>query len=282
MIRDILLVFVDGQYGTVQDGWKLLKHVLANKPLQDILEEILSRQTIKRFLSEVQSSDFCNQLYQKYREQGVTVLFAVDDDYPETLLHMSDPPLVLFCKGNINLLRQKRLGVLGNAAVSLYGERLLHDVVLKTKSCFVVSMGGQVGEIVGEYALKNHQSCIGVIQTGLDRFYPLKHMFLQRAIARNGLICTDRPFGTHVIQPIQRQYELLVGLSSVLCVVETKKSDATMYAAYATVEQSKDVLIAPANIFEEIHNGNNTLLQMGATLYVSTQDIQDCLENSRV
>ncbi|MBF0779908.1 MULTISPECIES: DNA-processing protein DprA [unclassified Granulicatella] len=281
MIKDILVAYVHGQHGTLQTGHKLLQMLQEGVSLhQIIVEQHLEIKHTSQFLELFQS---IHHIYQLYKENDIHILSIVDEQYPNCLLNCSHPPLVLFYKGDISLLKMKKLGVIAHDNLSLYGERILSEMIVSLPpSVFTGSLLFKTSATLFDSLISTQHKCVIMLSTSFEHYNPLKHIFLQKKLEKTGLVLTELPLECSKVQTLQRIGELVAGISSCLCMIESAKYTLAMYTAYCGIEQNKDIIVAPTPLFQEQVQGNHQLLQQGAYYLLNQQDIIDCLNQSRI
>ena len=122
--------------------------------------------------------------------------------------------------------------------------------------------------------IKQSGHTIGVVGTGLDIFYPSKNKMLQEIMGRDHLVISEYPIGS---QPLKHHFpernRIIAGLSRGVLVIESKKSSGSLITAYNALEESRDVFVVPGSIFEPHREGNHKLIQLGAILVQTSEDI---------
>ena len=208
---------------------------------------------------------------------NIKELNIFDDKYPENLKNIYDPPITLFYKGNIDLLKTKCVSVVGSRNATKYGL----DTSFKIgKDCaisnftVVSGMARGIDTMAHKGTLNQNGKTIAVVGCGLDRVYPPENVNLFKEIESNGLILSEFVVGTK-IQPgnFPARNRIISGISDDLIVVEaTEKSGALITVDYA-LEQGKNIYVVPGNIDSYKSKGTNELIKNGAFVYTSINDI---------
>ncbi|MBS4750819.1 DNA-protecting protein DprA [Carnobacteriaceae bacterium zg-ZUI78] len=269
MFQDVLLLFIHASYGTWKDGIDLVKCLLHYQHIQTAIYHVLDKQKAQQFLVDLKQIEQIRAMYQQHQIKIITIFDSV---YPIDLLRTRRPPLVLFCKGQIDLLKDKKIGVFSSRYFDHYGEQVLSNVLMKSHyDVFVSSLCDKhIGQLY-EQTLIAHKKCIAVLATGCDVSYPLKYIFLQRRLQEKGLIITEYPLGTFFNkQVLKRQMELVVSLSDKICGIQTCSHHI---AVEFTLEQGKSLFVPPHSLF--LKQGDNQLIKEGAIPLLSPTTLNE-------
>jgi DNA processing protein len=205
-----------------------------------------------------------------------------DDDYPPLLRAISDPPLGLFVRGR--LCDRKTVAVVGSRKASPYGRqvaRLLGEELGRAGLIVVSGMARGVDREAHEGALAAGGESWAVWGTGPDRVYPAEHRALAERLAANGALLTEYPPGT----PPRRHHfpernRILAGVASAVVVVEAAARSGALVTARLALEEGREVLAVPGNIFSELSVGPNTLLRVGARPLLTPRDLFEAVGES--
>ena len=155
------------------------------------------------------------------------VLLPCDDAWPVRLDRMAQPPKLLFRRGRLDLLdcltSGQAVAVVGTRSASPHGIRMAEDLghALARSGWPVISgLAEGIDAAVHGGCLQADGAPVAVLGTGLDRVYPRHHDALQKAVAQQGLLISERSSG----EPVQRGHfahrnRLIVALASALVVV---------------------------------------------------------------
>ncbi len=202
-----------------------------------------------------------------------------DEDYPEVLRHVPTPPIVLFYKGNLQLLKRETLAIVGARDATNYGYHVLQELMPDlTKRGFVIVSGLAKGidSFAHQFAISNQGKTIGVVGTGLDICYPKTSGNLQIEMSQHQLVLSEYPNGTRPAKfhfPMRNR--IIAGLSTGVLVVEAKKRSGSLITAQQALDYGKDVFVVPGSILDGRSSGCHQLIQDGAICVEKTQDIFD-------
>ncbi|BEI41847.1 hypothetical protein PHIN9_17780 [Polynucleobacter sp. HIN9] len=207
--------------------------------------------------------------------------------YPKRLLDLSDPPKRLFYIGDIGLLTQPMLAVVGARKASPSGLLLAQrfSSALGLAGYHIISgMAYGIDGAAHRGILDIGASCktIAVCGSGLDRTYPPEHRELARRIATNGLLLSEYPPGTgpkgfH----FPRRNRLIAALSLGVVVIEAAQKSGSLITAYQASSLGREVFVLPGPITSPLFEGSHQLIQEGAKLVRSVQDVLEELPNVR-
>ena len=189
-----------------------------------------------------------------------------DDVYPECLKEISNPPLKLYYKGNLDLLKEERLiAVVGTRNPSSYGKLCCEYMVKKMTSANITVVSGfakGIDSIAHKTSLLTDGKTIAVIASGLDIVYPASNLSLYREIEEKGLILSEYEAG---VKPFKFNFpqrnRIIAGLSKGIIVVESKDRGGSLITADLALEFNRDVYAVPGDVFSEYSKGCNNLIR---------------------
>lgn len=202
-----------------------------------------------------------------------TTLFS--HDYPEVLKQINCPPFVLYYYGQLSLINQKTMGVVGMRDVSPYGKsatQFFVEQLVKQDYVIVSGMARGVDTIAHQTAIDHHGHTIAVLGTGIEYCYPRENKVLYEELKENHLILSEYPFHTapqRKLFPFRNR--IISGLSQGVLISEARQKSGTMITVGYALEQGKDVYCVPSR-FDD-YDGCNRLIQQGAKLVLNVDDI---------
>lgn len=211
-----------------------------------------------------------------------------DAAYPQALLEIEDPPLLLFAMGTLARAWQQgqadalRLAVVGSRNPTPQGElnaRQFAQSLAGLGVCVVSGLALGIDGAAHAGALDGGGSTVAVVGTGLDRVYPRKHLALARRIAGQGMLLSEFPLGTPPLSHhFPQRNRIISGLSRATLVVEANLQSGSLITARLAAEQGRDVLALPGSIHSPQSRGCHVLIQQGARLVTCVQDVIDELK----
>lgn len=178
---------------------------------------------------------------------GVEVIGFFDERYPPALSQITDPPPVLFAKGNLELLRHERLlAVVGTREPTVFGETAAKAITTKAGEAewgIVSGLALGIDSIAHTVALEVGAPTIAVLGNGLDRVYPKANASLaERILAAGGLLLSELSLRA---PPLPRNLiardRLQSGLAAAVVVVQTGVKGGTMHTARFAAEQGRPI-----------------------------------------
>lgn len=213
---------------------------------------------------------------------GATFVTHTDSVYPERLREIFDPPVLLWIRGNADLLAQPSIAVVGTRHPTPYGtgmaEMLSRD--LASRGLIILSgMARGVDTAAHRGALAAKKPTIAVWGTGVDVVYPKENKSLaEQIIAGGGAILSEFPLGTFPApQNFPKRNRILSGMSVGVLVIEAAEYSGTRVTARCALEQNRDVFAVPGNVTTKNAWGPNTLIKQGAKLTATWEDVWEDL-----
>jgi len=205
------------------------------------------------------------------------ILLLGDADYPPTLLHAPDPPLLLFLHGRAELLNSRCLAIVGSRRPSAQGRdnarRFARDVAAQGWT-IVSGLAAGVDGAAHEGALAAGGATVAVIGTGIDRVYPASHRALAHRIAEHGLLVSELPLGAAPLAGnFPQRNRLIAGLSQGTLVVEAAIKSGSLITARLASEAGREVMAIPGSILAAQSAGCHALIRQGAALVDSPAQV---------
>ncbi|WP_158823089.1 DNA-processing protein DprA [Granulicella sp. S156] len=219
---------------------------------------------------------------QRLAEAGASFVTPEDDDYPQRLLEIYDPPPVLWVRGNASLLNRAGIAVVGTRHPTPYGagmaEMLSRDLARRGVVIFS-GMARGVDTCAHKGALEAGGTTIAVWGTGIDVIYPKENKKLaEQIVQQGGALVSEFPMGTFPApQNFPIRNRTLSGMSVGVLVVEAAEYSGTRITARCAIEQSRDVYAVPGNATNKNAWGPNTLIKQGAKLTATWEDVWEDL-----
>lgn len=208
-------------------------------------------------------------------KKGYFAVTLITEDYPESLKHISLPPLVLYGAGRRELLRKRKFCIVGSRITPPWAEKLGKSIAEELSSAFAIvtglAEGGDSAAIAGAMSEGN---LISVLPCGLDDCYPAAHAGLKERIRNSGLLLSElHPKETAKKYSFHARNRLLAGLSDGVLILSAAKRSGTLITANCALDFGRDVFALPHNVGAAQGEGCNELIKKGACLVTGAEDI---------
>ena len=224
------------------------------------------------------SLEEAERILQQVKRLKIRVLTWAEEEYPARLRNIADPPLVLYCRGQLpELTGTAAIGVVGTRKASAYGLRTAHRIGAEVAVCGGIVISGAAAGIdteAMEGALSQGGLTIGVLGCGVDKVFPAENWQLFEKVTRQGCLLSEYAPGTPAYKwNFPRRNRIISGLSQGVLVVEAPKNSGALITAKQALEQGKDVFAVPGNVDVASCQGSNALLREGAIMVTGGWDI---------
>ena len=212
----------------------------------------------------------------RLQEEKVKVITILDGAYPQRLKEIYLPPIVLFYRGNLSLLNQRAVAIVGSRDHSKYAKDCIHELIpslVKDDIVIISGLARGVDTLAHEESFKANGNTIAVIGSGLDVVYPPENSKLYDVIAKKGLILSEYPLQSRPLKfHFPYRNRIIAGLSHGVCVIEAKEKSGSLITANLALSENREVFAVPGSIFSIHSKGTNSLIEAGACL-VSNGDM---------
>ena len=220
--------------------------------------------------------DYLKDTLSKLAAAGEVAITIESDLYPELLKEISDPPLALYCKGNLELLNSEIFGVVGSRRslpLSLSIAKDFSQELIRGGFTLVTGTAEGVDAEVLKAGVESG-NVIAVSASGLNNIYPQSNADLIDKIAEKGLVISEQREDIKAMPymfPVRNR--IIAGLSVGALVVSGRLKSGTMYTAGYAVDYGRDLFAVPYSVGIESGAGPNDLIKKGAILADSPKDI---------
>ena len=200
----------------------------------------------------------------------------VDEDYPSCFKKLRYPPWILFYIGNIQLLKQKCIGIVGARNCSHQALLNTQEVTnyLKNKYCIVSGLAKGIDAMAHTTAI--HHQTIGIIGCGINRIYPKENIELFQMMKERQLIISEYPMN---VAPLAKHFpwrnRLIAACVDALIVIEAKYKSGTMLTVNECLELSKPIYCLPTAFENKEFPGCNYLISNGANILYDIKELDD-------
>jgi DNA processing protein len=210
-------------------------------------------------------------------DAGIRMLRPADPDFPAALRSIPSPPLLLFSRGQLDLLRLPAVAIVGSRNHTRYGQEVAAVLAGGAAAAGIAVVSGMargLDAVAHGAALDAAGATIGVLGNGLGVVYPASNRQLYDRVERSGLLLTEHPPGERPSAgSFPRRNRLISGLAKVVVVVEAAQGSGTLVTVSAALEQGRDVMAVPGPITSPTSDGTNQLLRDGAEPVLALGDL---------
>jgi DNA processing protein len=266
-------------------GWRtILKLMSRLGELKDILS--LSANQLVEFEIKPQLAgriaDHLNRVFldlklEEYKKRQIGILTIFDKDYPSLLKETSQPPWVLYYRGDLTSLKQPLLGVVGTRTPTTYGKKVAEELSISLSHAgfgIVSGLARGIDSCAHRGALLGKGKTIAVLGCAIDQVYPPENFSLYKEIENQGLILSEYPIGTNMHPGLfPQRNRILAGLSLGVIVVEAAERSGSLITADMALDESRDVFAVPGPITSPKSKGTLSLIKQGSKMVTSVEDI---------
>ncbi|HEY1468379.1 MAG TPA: DNA-processing protein DprA [Candidatus Acidoferrum sp.] len=232
-----------------------------------VAQAIFKKQTFWRAEKELDAA----------RRVGCKLVNWTEPEYPQSLLQIYDPPVVLSVRGDASILNAPSLAIVGTRRPTVYGtqmaDRMGRD--LATRGLAIVSgLARGVDAIAHQGATAVGGRAIGVLGTGIDVCYPKENKKLYDKVLERGAIVSEFPIGSHPAPenfPVRNR--IIAGMPIGVIIVEGKQYSGSLITARLAMEFGREVFGVPGNVTQDVSFAPNLLIKQGAKLVTNAEDV---------
>lgn len=214
------------------------------------------------------------------KRYGVTIVTPVDAEYPPRLLDQPSHPLALYVKGDVGVLATRSIAIVGTRRATAYGLDQTFKIARDLAANGWTIVSGLALGIDAEAhrgALGAEGRTIGVIGSGLDRFYPEENRELAREVVeKGGAVVSEFPFGRPPDQQtFPQRNHVVAALAHGVVAVEAPLKSGTLITTSLAADMGRTVMAVPGRVDSRASAGCLALLRDGARLVRSAADVEE-------
>ncbi len=228
---------------------------------------------------------FPEEIIAKLETENIKTVALGEEDYPELLSEIYDPPFIIYYKGVINFDKKIKLAIVGSRKCTHYGKQIIDSIIpsLAQKNIVIVSgLALGIDSMAQLKTINEGGETIAVLGSGLDQasIYPKNNLLLSKSIVSfGGSLISEFPPGTPPLkQHFPQRNRIISGLSSGTLIIEANLRSGSLITARFALEQGREVLTIPGNIYNPTSIGCNNLIKQGAKTVTSPEDIFECFD----
>lgn len=267
-----------GYYGGLEAAWRATE--------LELKKIGFDRRSIKSFLDTRHHLDLDAELARVHKA-GIHLTIWDGEDYPRYLQEIPNPPPLLYRQGEIQERDRWAVAVVGTRRLTTYGRQVTRDLVtglVRNGVTIVSGLARGIDAIAHKTALDMGGRTIAVLGSGLDSVYPAENRQMARQIANGqGAVISEYGMG---VRPEAKNFpprnRIISGLSMGVIVIEAGERSGALITTKFALEQDRDVFAVPGNINSPASLGTNRLIQQGAKLVLSAEDVLEELNMTMV
>jgi len=235
-------------------------------------------EAFKKFREKIDLENEWQRIKNAEVEKNILTIDWHDKDYPKFLKEIDDAPPILFYQGDRKLFSHPlKMAMVGTRLCNHYGEsqsKLLASALSQSGFCVVSGMAQGVDGFAHQSVLDVKGKTIGVLGHGHEFIYPSAHKNLFKQVFEKGLLISEfAPWIEANTWTFPKRNRLISGISMGVVIIQGSAKSGSMITARHALDQNREVFALPGPIDQEISEGPNRLIQQGAKLIQSANDI---------
>ena len=214
-------------------------------------------------------------------QPNTQILTWESPEYPVLLKEIYDPPPVLYAQGQLQALQGPALAIIGSRHPSPIGQKNAWQFakeLAEVKVSIVSGLALGIDAQAHRGALAGGGLTVAVMGTGIDSIYPQQHRELAAAIKSQGLVLSEFPLKTMAKHGhFPQRNRIISGLAKACLVIEAALKSGSLITARLAMEQNREVMAIPGSIHLPQARGCHHLLQQGAMLVTSPNEVKDAI-----
>ena len=258
------LLLQSKEYSSIIYKYDLLRSSNSFEEIYDKVYRLFHKSILDNSILEAQKTEI---LLKKFNFQYITFY---DENYPFLLKQISDPPIILFYKGNINILEYSYIGVVGTrkpTSFALSATSSFVEIVSQRARCGIVSgLANGIDREAMLRAIQKNMPLIGVMGTSFDKEYPSTNKDLYKLMkeSENSLIITElRPSEKIGKWSFPKRNRIITGLSESIVIMEAPLDSGAMSSATHAISQNRDIMVFDDEALK-YNSGGRKLIEDGA------------------
>ena len=220
-----------------------------------------------------------DRLISNYIKAGIDIVTIKSDKYPPLLKEIDSPPVILYCRGDVSLLKMDCLGVVGTRRATRYGKdvgaKFVKDIA--TENIVIVSgLAEGIDTVAHKSTLEVNGKTIAVLGGGINNIYPNSNITLANNIVEKGglLVSEYKPNEPALTYHFPVRNRIIAGLSKGVFIVEATEKSGSMHTKNYALDYNREVFALPARVGDIYSVGCNKCIKSGqATMVLSSDDI---------
>ena len=253
------------------------RHILQNP------EKFLPKNTLSSPMADTSDLLLRAEKEMKIAEKNkIGIVTLSDPEYPAALLNIQAPPLVLYSRGQFDLVKTPCLAIVGTRYPSPYGRemagRFAGELAAVYQFTIVSGLALGIDAVAHRHALEKGGRSIAVLGCGLDHNYPFTNRKVRMNLEKNGLVLSEFPWGTPP-RPAHfpQRNRIISGLSAGVFLIEARPKSGALITVNHALDYGREIFALPGPINSETSIAPLELIQQGAVPVIRTEDIVQAL-----
>jgi DNA processing protein len=241
---------------------------LIEKILNNTIEVVPTIYELEK-IKEKNKSDHAKDYIKLCQNNNISMTTYLDKDYPDKLKQLPDAPSLIFYKGNLSLLNNTTLGVVGSRKLDIYSKLLINDVIERTEDILISGFALGVDIECHTKSINLNKPCVAVLPSGLmtDIVYPKSNIKYFFEIEKRGLVCSlTLPDKQPKPYMFLNRNKLISQLSDVLWTVKAGLKSGTLSTGLFHLKNNKKLLVSPSELYNSDYLGNLELIEKGGEI----------------
>ena len=240
--------------------------------------EIVKEEVYNKMLFAL-DNNFLNTYIKNCEDLGISMVTFVSDAYPELLKETNSPPIILYCKGDVNLLKSVCVAIVGTRRCTKYGKEITYKFaydIAKSGITVVSGLADGVDTVAHTATLDAGGKTIAVLGNGLNNIYPATNTNLANKIVEKGglLISEYQPGEKASTFNFPARNRIVAGLSKGVLITEATEKSGTMYTKDYAIENNRDVFAVPGRLTDIYSSGCNKIIKnLQSSIVLCPEDI---------
>ena len=228
-------------------------------------------------MSDSLNKEYIKPLLKDLINKNIDIITCEDEYYPQDLLQFDDKPFLLYTLGDIKLLDNPLITIVGSRKCTRYGKEQTQSIVkgLCDYGFTIVSGLAEGIDTQANSTALNSGKTVAVIAGGFDHIYPHSNINLFEKIAEKGLVISQfPPHKTSMPYMFPLRNRIMSAISCATVVIEAGKKSGALITANLSLELGKELFVLPGNVNSSSSKGSNKLIKdMQGAIITDYKDI---------
>ncbi len=204
-----------------------------------------------------------NEIYEYNKKRGIKIITMLDNNYPYLLKKIYNPPILLYYLGDIELINKKCLTIFQGLNIDEYGIELIKYISQNISNDKISIVSRMIKS--DKYIYKNCKNNIMILSSGINEKFFLK----------TGLILSEyEHYVKNSKNNIIERNRLLTGISNEIMLIQTDLQDGVMYIIDFALDQGREIIVFPSDIFNIRNIYTNELIKQGVKVITNFMELE--------